>query len=253
MTSVSDEDRCVALTRSGDRCSRVAKEGQFCFQHDSSDDTVDEYDPESSDVFNFVSDQIHIPSEELSGAKSDIAQNMDDVYDSMKDVSGALASLDFNKAIDAFRDAAGSTAATPAKYAAIGGTAGSIGGPAGFAAGATVGAWYGVYEVANDDRSIRAQIVEDLDDDVETVPSNDPAIANVEPIQLAMQSAVETQQTKTEWLRSTVLRDRNMDQVEEALEQIPPAHNGEEGVEYYIEYQPTGDILRVVFGEPVEN
>ena len=253
MVTTSDEDRCAALTRNGDRCSRVAKEGQFCFQHDSSDDTIDAYDSESNNIFNIVSGQNKIPSEELSGVKRDIAQNMDDVYTSVKDVSGALTSLDFDKAIDAFRDAAGSTAATPAKYAAVGGTAGSLGGPAGFAAGATVGAWYGVYEVANDDRSIRAQVVENVDDDIEIVPSDDPAIADVEPIQLAIQSGVETQQTKTEWLRSTILRDRNMDQVEKALEQIPASHHQEGGTEYYIEYKPTGDVLRVIFGEPVED
>jgi hypothetical protein len=253
MANVSDENRCVAITRNGDRCSRVAKEGQFCFQHDSSYDTVDEYGSDSANIFNVVSDQAYIPSEELSGVKRDIAQNMEDVYNSVKDASGALTSMDFDKAMQAFRDAAGSTAATSAKYAAVGGTAGSIGGPAGFAAGATVGAWYGVYDVANDDRSIRAQVVEQVDDDIEIVSSDDPAIADVEPIQLALQSGVETQQKKTEWLRSTVFRDRNMDQVEEAFEQIPAARNQEGGAEYYIEYQPTGEILRVVFGEPVEN
>lgn len=253
MVTVSDEDRCVALTRSGDRCSRVAKEGQFCFQHDSSDDTIDMSGSESNNIFNVVSNRTDIASEELSGVKRDIAQNMEDVYDSMKDVSGALTSLDFDEALDAFRDAAGSTAATPAKYAAVGGTAGSVGGPAGFAAGATVGAWYGVYEVANDDRSIRAQVVENVDDDVDIVPSDHSAIADVEPIQLAIQSGVETQQTRTEWLRSTIFRDRNMDQVEKSLEQIPAYYNQEGGAEYYIEYQPTGEILRVIFGEPVDD
>ena len=35
-------DQCKALTASGERCSRPAKEDGFCHQHDSSDETIDE-------------------------------------------------------------------------------------------------------------------------------------------------------------------------------------------------------------------
>ncbi|ARS88441.1 gas vesicle protein GvpO, halophile-type [Natrarchaeobaculum aegyptiacum] len=41
-------DQCVALTESGERCSRPATEGGFCFQHDESDPTVSETETESA-------------------------------------------------------------------------------------------------------------------------------------------------------------------------------------------------------------
>ncbi|RQG98459.1 gas vesicle protein GvpO, halophile-type [Natrarchaeobius oligotrophus] len=35
-------DQCKALTEDGERCSRPAQDGDFCFQHDESDPTVSE-------------------------------------------------------------------------------------------------------------------------------------------------------------------------------------------------------------------
>lgn len=252
MTDISEEERCVALTEEEERCSRVAKEGEFCFQHDASAETIETRDSEYNGIFNLVADQAAIRPDQLTGVKRDIAQNMEDVLNSVKDAQGALTSLDFDEAMDTFRDAAESTAATPAKYAAVGGTAGSIGGPAGAAAGATVGAWYGVFEIADDDRSIRAQVVKDVTNEVDVIPSDHPEIADVEPIQLAIQSGVDTKETKTEWLRSTVFRDRDMDRVEEALGKIPGHQNERGATEYYIRDQDSGEILRVVFGEPID-
>lgn len=41
-TEASDETRqCIALTGGGERCSREAEDGDFCYQHDESDETVD--------------------------------------------------------------------------------------------------------------------------------------------------------------------------------------------------------------------
>lgn len=37
-----EADRCRALTASGERCSRPAREDGFCYQHDEDDPTVDE-------------------------------------------------------------------------------------------------------------------------------------------------------------------------------------------------------------------
>lgn len=48
MAQIDHEDRCIALTRKGDRCSRTAREGRFCFQHDQSYPTVDNVDSDSS-------------------------------------------------------------------------------------------------------------------------------------------------------------------------------------------------------------
>ncbi|SFG61603.1 Gas vesicle synthesis protein GvpO [Halopelagius inordinatus] len=41
-TETSDEtEQCIALTGGGERCSREAEDGDFCYQHDESDETVD--------------------------------------------------------------------------------------------------------------------------------------------------------------------------------------------------------------------
>ncbi|MFP9191718.1 gas vesicle protein GvpO, halophile-type [Natronosalvus vescus] len=42
-------DQCKALTASGERCSRPAKEDGFCHQHDSSDETIGE-DPDDDAI-----------------------------------------------------------------------------------------------------------------------------------------------------------------------------------------------------------
>lgn len=44
MTQIDDEERCIALTREENRCTRRATEGRFCFQHDRSHPTVDDVD-----------------------------------------------------------------------------------------------------------------------------------------------------------------------------------------------------------------
>ncbi|WP_129115145.1 gas vesicle protein GvpO, halophile-type [Halegenticoccus tardaugens] len=41
------DDRCRALTADGTRCSRPARDGEFCYQHDESDRTIDERDGET--------------------------------------------------------------------------------------------------------------------------------------------------------------------------------------------------------------
>ncbi|MFC3958721.1 gas vesicle protein GvpO, halophile-type [Halovivax cerinus] len=40
--TVASDDRCIALTAAGERCSRSAGENEFCYQHDESDPTVSE-------------------------------------------------------------------------------------------------------------------------------------------------------------------------------------------------------------------
>nr|WP_228443524.1 DUF5763 domain-containing protein [Natrarchaeobaculum sulfurireducens] len=40
--SDDEPDQCIALTASGERCSRSANEDGFCHQHDESDETVDD-------------------------------------------------------------------------------------------------------------------------------------------------------------------------------------------------------------------
>lgn len=40
----ADEAQCVAITESGDRCSRPARDGAFCYQHTAEDETIDDVD-----------------------------------------------------------------------------------------------------------------------------------------------------------------------------------------------------------------
>jgi hypothetical protein len=50
MSSSSDTDeQCVALTESGERCTRPAGEDGFCYQHGPDDETVDEADEENEE------------------------------------------------------------------------------------------------------------------------------------------------------------------------------------------------------------
>lgn len=42
-SETSDEtNQCIALTGDGERCSRTARDGEFCYQHDESDETINE-------------------------------------------------------------------------------------------------------------------------------------------------------------------------------------------------------------------
>jgi len=253
MTAIDDKDQCIAITNEGTRCSRIAKDEAFCFQHDSSSEVIESRQTESQGFVNLVSDQIKDAPDSLSGVQRDIMQNFHDLVGGTREISGGLLSANFDEALNALREAARSSAATTTKYAAVGGTAGMIGGPVGVAAGVTGGAWYGVYKVANDDRAVRAQVISDIPNGADVISLSDPSIKNVEPIQMAIRSAIETDETETEWLRPTIFREQNMDEVEEALNQVPVYQN-EKGIdEYYIRDENQGETLLLVFGVPIDD
>ena len=50
IAEVSSVEQCLALTGSGDRCSREAGDDGFCFQHDASDETVNDPDVLAQEV-----------------------------------------------------------------------------------------------------------------------------------------------------------------------------------------------------------
>lgn len=246
-----DDERCIALTNKGDRCSRIAKDGRFCFQHDESNETIDAPTEETT-LIGTISDQISIQPERLSGVQRDVAENLEDIRSEIKDPSELITSVDFVEALTAYRKSAGKTGGEAAKGALVGGSLGSPFGPLGVAAGATAGSWYGVYRSLDDDRAIAAQTVNSPPQSASVVESTHESIVEVQPIQLAIQSALERPQTKTEWLRDTLIRDRDMDAVDEALEQLP-AYRTEDGIAvYYIQDTETEQILEVMFGTPLE-
>lgn len=72
------EERCRALTEGGDRCGRTVSDGQFCYQHDEDDPTVDDSTDGESDGADESADQTgdeeHV-TESSSSQSSSTAQN----------------------------------------------------------------------------------------------------------------------------------------------------------------------------------
>lgn len=50
MAAETTQAQCQAITEDGERCERPAGDDGFCFQHDESDETVDEHDDEAVDA-----------------------------------------------------------------------------------------------------------------------------------------------------------------------------------------------------------
>lgn len=49
MSSTQELQQCIALTEDGERCSRPAKDGDFCYQHDESYETIDDHEAAEQD------------------------------------------------------------------------------------------------------------------------------------------------------------------------------------------------------------
>lgn len=64
-----DHEQCRALTSDGERCSRPAQDDGFCYQHDESDETVDDGSAEDAD------DQRDHEAQDASSPASDAQQN----------------------------------------------------------------------------------------------------------------------------------------------------------------------------------
>lgn len=255
MSDLLEEEQCIAITQAGDRCSRVATGDRFCFQHDESFPTIDGTDSNPEGFSVIVSDQLSTAPEKLSGVQQDLAQNLNDIISRAGGIGKALRSADFGDAADSFRSTATATGPTAGTGALIGGAMGSPFGPIGIAAGATAGGWYGVYHSTKDGRAVAATIVDDEEiPDNATVNSSDhPAIADLEPVQLAMASAIETDTGRSEWLRSTLTRERDMGAVAEAFEKIEAYASTEEGRSYFINHEEREVVLKVIFGEPQDD
>ena len=249
--SERDDERCIALTNAGDRCSRIPKDGRFCFQHNESDKTIDTPTEEMTFI-SAISDQVNLRPERFSGMQRDVAENLEEIAPDIKNISDLVSSGDFTNALTAYKKSAGKTGGGAAKGALVGGVLGSPFGPIGVATGVTAGSWFGVYRSIDDDRAVAARVVDSPPQSATVVDSAHDAIADVQPIQLAIQSAMEQPQSKTEWLRNTLTRSRDMDAVSDVLEQLP-SYRTEDGVTfYYIRDQGTEQILEVTFGVPVE-
>jgi hypothetical protein len=233
----------------------MAKGNRFCFQHDDSSETIDGVDSGGEGLLVSISEHLPNTPEQLSGVQRDIAQNLNDIAAHAGGIGNALKSLEFADAIDGFRSTVTSTGPSTGTGALIGGVVGSPLGPVGIAAGATAGGWYGVYHSTKDGRAVAATVVDegDVPSDATVYPSEHTAIVDSEPIRLAMESAMETEGRKSEWLRSTLTRERDMDAVANTLEQIESYDSDQQGRSYFVKDEERGEFLEVFFGEPQED
>ena len=252
MADSSEEENCVALTQSGNRCSRLAKQGRFCFQHAKMDDVelVEGVNPESEGIISVVSSGFGTRAAHLSGVQRDVGQNIEQIVDEAGSIVEAFRSTDLGGALDAFKNTVGKTGASAGKGAVIGGTLGSPFGPVGIAAGATAGGWFGVYRGLQDKRAVAVTVVPEAPEEAPVIPSTHDDIADVRPIQLAIQSAIDREEGDQEWIRNTLTREWDMEAVEEALDNLEQ-YDSEEGLTgYYLQHEEDDQqyTLALIFG-----
>lgn len=187
----------------------------------------------------------------FSDARRDISQNFRELIGEADGLSEAIRSADVGKAAEKFKDAVGSSAPSAGKGALLGGVVGSPFGPIGVAAGVTMGGWFGVYRTIGDNRMVAATIVDEAPDDAEIISLETEEIRDLEPIQLAVQSAKE-ETSRREWIKSTLFRERDMDEVEEALQPLPKYDGQEDYNGYFVKDESSGEVFLLIFGIPQE-
>jgi hypothetical protein len=118
MTEIENKDRCVALTDDGEggRCSRVAKDGEFCFQLDDTYPVVDEREPTGNSDYDEIMEIIENQTQSMSEVKQDISQNISDMLDETGSFATSLGSVNFSETVNAFTSTVTKTAKTPSKY-----------------------------------------------------------------------------------------------------------------------------------------
>lgn len=100
-------EQCLAVTESGDRCSRPARENGFCHQHDESDETVDDRDdeqPSNGETANQPSDgaaetMATETDDDTTDDGSDSPAGIKQVRDEVRDVAGELIGREFDGVI----------------------------------------------------------------------------------------------------------------------------------------------------------
>jgi hypothetical protein len=255
MPDLEDEERCIAITGSGDRCSRVAKDGRFCFQHDESYETVEIQTAESAGIVNWLSSELESRAAQASDIQRDVYMNLADMQSGLEnaidDFRSGDTSLDtlLDRFVETAEEVGGDRSRNTAAGAFIGGIAGAPLGPAGIYAGIVAGSSVSFFMTPKDERTIIAIPVDEIPDDAEVVPSNHPAIDPVSPIQLVVESASDGEDE--DWVRETNTRSWDMDEVESALGDLPEydADDSPPGG-YYIRDVETGRVVVVIFGIP---
>lgn len=256
MTDIADEEQCIAITQADTRCQRIVKDGQFCFQHDASNETIEEsVSATPQNVVNWLSGELEKQAEKVSGVKRDVYLNLADGQDGIKNLFNDVKQGNIDKSTlftnfqEITEDVGGSRSKTTTTGALVGGIAGYPGGPIGIWAGIVAGSTAGFWMSEKDARGLLGFLVEDVPDEAEVVPSNHPAILDVDPVQLVIQSTIED--GEDDWIRETNTREWDMDEVEDALQEIPEHTAGSYPPGgYYIRDVETDQIVVLVFGEP---
>lgn len=249
-----ESERCIAITGSGNRCKRVAKDEGFCFQHDSSSDTVEVERAEKAGVVNWLSSELEARSATASDVRRDVYLNIADMQGGLQDTIDDFraGNTSFSTLVDRFQETAlevgGDRSQDTATGAVVGGIVGSPLGPVGIYAGMVAGSSIGFFTSQKDPRTVIGLPVTEVPDDAEVVPSDHKAIVNITPIQLVIKTAI--QDEDEDWIRETNTRTWDMDAVGEALSDIPRYETEEAPPNgHYIQDSETDRIAVVIFGE----
>lgn len=70
----TDDGQCRALTSSGERCTRPAQDGGFCYQHGPADETIEDQGMDSD-----MADQQDIAGTEIGAVRTKIEQVAEDL------------------------------------------------------------------------------------------------------------------------------------------------------------------------------
>lgn len=256
MTTVHEEgEHCIAITNSGERCQRVAKDGRFCFQHDESNGTVEIERAKEDGIVNWLSSELETRAATASDIRRDIYMNLADMQDGLQNTIDDFQSGDIslNTLLSRFEEITSEVgddrSQNTAAGAVIGGIVLSPLGPAGIWAGIAGGSTVAFLLSKKDERTIIGFLVQEIPEGAKVVPSNHEAIADVTPIQLVVESVIENEDE--DWIRETNTRSWDMDAVEEALSKIPE-YEAEEAPPggHYIRDEETGRAVVIIFGVP---
>lgn len=257
MADINEEEQCIAKTDRGTRCSRVAKDSRFCFQHENKEDTetVEVQSSKDAGLANWLSSELETRAEQASDLQRDIYMNLADmqsgVQNAVEDFKSGNRSLDalFERFEETAEEVGGNRSRNTAAGALIGGIAGAPLGPVGIYGGIVAGSSISFFLSPKDERTVIAIPVDEIPDDAEVVLSNNPTIASVAPIQLVVKSAADGEEG--DWIRETNTRAWDMDEVEAALAQLPEYEAQESAPSgYYIRDVQTKNVVVVIFGIP---
>ncbi len=74
MSSGQELRQCIAITKEGKRCSRPARDGEFCYHHDESNETIEEIEDQENTEGTAEDGAEAEPTEEPEGKAEDAAE-----------------------------------------------------------------------------------------------------------------------------------------------------------------------------------